>query len=541
MSEFDKRLKAAAERYEEKPAGDITPGCSAELDRRVEDMLARGGETGKERIGMKTNESRKGRTKWTAIIAAAAVLALMTVVVAAAPVIRNYLNSRILQEGGAERLTEVPEGWIGIYTVEDLDAMRNDLWSNYILMEDLTFDPADFAEGGRFEGGWTPIGTEEDAFYGIFDGNGHVIQGLEVTDARLTREDLNPGRTSGRFVGKYVGLFGYCRLSGRYAEDGVTPILSGYIKNLGLEDGSVTAGYGPDDVGDRLFVGPVAGYSEYVIGCYAKNFEVYAEVTAPMRENDYHVLVSDEAAAVMGAPSGRDETVVNTTDYALVVGGVAGGAYLIDACWSDAAVTVHADPSNVPYDYIGGVCGITSACVTSYFNGSMDTGATTDRGACFVRENDVPHFLTAGTFDEITGRIQAAAETEDKGTWNMNMFMSFYCLKYAENAPDIGAASDNIVSPYYLAAKDLIADEIGDRVYVLDPEVKPIEYTELSDLISLAFPDGSFEDYCRENGIKYGTYYVYDMRKCGEWDKGAFDRAIWTENDDGLPVLRIFG
>ena len=75
--------------------------------------------------------------------------------------------------------------------------------------------------------------------------------------------------------------------------------------------------------GDRLFVGAVAGYSEYVIGCYAENFDVYAEVTARMWENDYHVLVPDEAAAVMGAPSGRYETVVNTTDYALAVGGVA--------------------------------------------------------------------------------------------------------------------------------------------------------------------------------------------------------------------------
>ena len=119
--------------------------------------------------------------------------------------------------------------------------------------------------------------------------------------------------------------------------------------------------------------------------------------------------------------------------------------------------------------------------------------------------------------------------------------MSFYCLKYAEYAPDIGAASDYVVSPYYHAAQDLFADEIGDRVYVLDPEVKPREYAELSGLIASAFPDGSFTDYCRENGIKYGTYYVYDLRNGGEWEKRAFDPALWTENDEGLPVLRIFG
>lgn len=539
MSEFDKRLKAAAERYAEKNAGDFTPGCSAELDRRVEEILARHGETGKERIGMKTNENRRIRTKWTAIIAAAAVLALMTVVVAAAPVIRNYLNSRILQEGGAQRLTEVPQGWIGIYSVEDLDAVRNDLWSNYILMEDLTFDPADFEDGGRFAGGWTPIGTDEEAFYGIFDGNGHVIRGLEITDARLTREDLNPGRESGRFVGKYMGLFGYCKLSGRYAEDGVTPILSGYIKNLGLEDGSVRAGYGPDDVGDRLFVGPVAGYSEYVIGCYAKNFDVYAEVTAPMNVREINIGVSEEAAAQFGIPASPwFRVVANTTDYALAVGGVAGGAYLIDACWSGAAVTVKADPADVPYSYVGGVCGITSACVTSYFNGTMDAGALGDCSVCFVRENDVPHFLTREAFDEIASRIEATA---DRGEFDMHKFMSFYTMKFSETSQFTIDELDGIVSPYFLAAKDLIAKDIEECVFVLDPEVKPREYTELSDLISLAFPDGSFEDYCRENGIKYGTYYVYDLRDGTVWEKGAFDPAFWTENADGLPVLRIFG
>jgi hypothetical protein len=530
MSDFEKNLKKAADRYTEPAAGEPAPDCSRDLEDRVGALLAR--EERKERCFMKR------RTKWTAVIAAAAVLLVMTVAVVAAPVIRNYLNSRILQEGGAERLNEVPDGWIGIYTVEDLDAIRDDLWSSYILMEDLTFDPADFEAGGRFEGGWTPIGTDEEPFYGIFDGNGHVIRGLIITDARLTREDLNPGRENGRFVGKYAGLFGYCKLSGRFAEDGMTPILTGYIKNLGLEDGSVTAGYGPDDVGDRLFVGPVAGYSEYVIGCYVKNYTVDVQVTAPMIAREINIGISPEESAEYGVPATPYYRVIaNTTDYALAVGGVAGGAYLVDACYSDTALTVTADPADVPYRYIGGVCGITSACVTSYFNGTTDTGTLGDCSVCFVRENDVPHFLTEGAFDEIASRIEATA---DRGEFDMHKFMSFYTKKYSETSPFTEEYLDGIVSPYFFAAKDLIAADIEDCVYVLDPETKPIEYTELSDLISLAFPDGSFEEYCRENNIKYGIYYVYDMRKCGEWDKDAFDPALWTNNEDGLPVLRIF-
>ena len=41
--------------------------------------------------------------------------------------------------------------------------------------------------------------------------------------------------------------------------------------------------------------------------------------------------------------------------------------------------------------------------------------------------------------------------------------------------------------------------------------------------------------------LEASIYYVYDMRKYGEWDKDAFDPALWTKNEDGLPVLKIFG
>lgn len=42
--------------------------------------------------------------------------------------------------------------------------------------------------------GWTPIGTEDNPFTGHFDGNGHTISGMQITDQSITR--------------RYVGLFG---------------------------------------------------------------------------------------------------------------------------------------------------------------------------------------------------------------------------------------------------------------------------------------------------------------------------------------------
>lgn len=71
-------------------------------------------------------------------------------------------------------LTTVPEGWIPIYTIEDLEKMRNDnQFKKYILMNNLDFgiDPYSATE-------WKPIYQ----FYGTFNGNGLMINNLKITN-----------------------------------------------------------------------------------------------------------------------------------------------------------------------------------------------------------------------------------------------------------------------------------------------------------------------------------------------------------------------
>ncbi len=111
-------------------------------------------------------------------------------------------------------LTEVPEGYTGIYTLEDLNDIRNDLSGNYILMNDLDFNNEDnyqdilnktvYTTGT----GWEPIGTSSTAFTGSFNGNNYVINHLFIN------------RTS-----SYVGLFGYTNGNS-----------SKIIENIGLEN-----------------------------------------------------------------------------------------------------------------------------------------------------------------------------------------------------------------------------------------------------------------------------------------------------------------
>ena len=87
-------------------------------------------------------------------------------------VVSTPRNSKTLAMSDVSALSSnvVPEGYIGIYTAEDLDRVRDNLGGKYILMNDI--DLSSFAN-------WDPIGDDSAAFTGIFDGNGHVVKNLK--------------------------------------------------------------------------------------------------------------------------------------------------------------------------------------------------------------------------------------------------------------------------------------------------------------------------------------------------------------------------
>ncbi len=87
----------------------------------------------------------------------------------------------------AENEATVPEGYIGIYTAEDLDNIRNDLSGKYILMNNIDLSSYE---------NWNPIGSEDNPFTGELDGNGYVIKNFNLNDEYV---DGNI---------RYVGLFG---------------------------------------------------------------------------------------------------------------------------------------------------------------------------------------------------------------------------------------------------------------------------------------------------------------------------------------------
>lgn len=92
--------------------------------------------------------------------------------------------------------TNVPNGYKGIYTAQDLNNIRNNLKSNYILMNDI-----DLSSWGN----WTPIGNEENSFSGIFDGNGYLIKNMNINFSNSNYVGLFYSMGSGASI-KNVGM-----------------------------------------------------------------------------------------------------------------------------------------------------------------------------------------------------------------------------------------------------------------------------------------------------------------------------------------------
>lgn len=124
-----------------------------------------------------------------------------------------------------------------IRTTAQLNNVRSYRSSHFKLGNDIVFSAADFEEGGTFYNGgagWEPISpTREEPFSGTFDGNGYKVKNLSLRiefDAKC-----------------YVGLFG---------------VLSGTVKNLGLQQANIEATKIVTDQFINGYTGGICGRAE---------------------------------------------------------------------------------------------------------------------------------------------------------------------------------------------------------------------------------------------------------------------------------------
>ncbi|MBQ7779938.1 MAG: hypothetical protein IJ404_05530 [Clostridia bacterium] len=229
-------------------------------------------------------------------------------------------------------LTKVPDGYIGIYTKADLDAVRNNLSGKYILMYDIVFTAST---------GWAPIGDEATPFTGIFDGNGYAIKNLFINISASSDT--------------HVGLFG-CN--------------NGSIKNLGMEDSKITVNVSTTS-SVFVYVGGIAGRNGNIgaiTNCY--NTGSVSADASPISRFAHAAYVGGIAGDSSGAITNCYNTGGVIADGAATgcTGGIAGGSSgTISSCYNTGSVSTTAT-DRYDYLYSGGIVGANLGTTSNCYN-----------------------------------------------------------------------------------------------------------------------------------------------------------------------------
>lgn len=145
---------------------------------------------------------------------------------------------------------EILEGYTQIYTVEDLNHIRNNLDGKYILMNDIDISAYE---------NWEPIGSEKEPFTGEFDGNGFKIMNLTSENgffANVNGATINNLGVYNCDISGYIGIVNY---KGGIANNAVNTIfencyVTGNISGT-TENGQLAIAY-------RFYPGGLVGFSE---------------------------------------------------------------------------------------------------------------------------------------------------------------------------------------------------------------------------------------------------------------------------------------
>ncbi len=156
----------------------------------------------------------------------------------------------------------------------DLDAIRDEIGGDYVLMGDLDEKSSGYDELVDTEEGWDPIGADRDnPFTGTFDGDGHeignlyinrpetdhvglfgFIDGGEVTELELIDSDVRGDSSVGALVGYNEGIVSYSDIKGDVEGD------SGVGGLVGNNYGNVFNSYVTGEVNGDWSVGALIGF-----------------------------------------------------------------------------------------------------------------------------------------------------------------------------------------------------------------------------------------------------------------------------------------
>jgi hypothetical protein len=209
-----------------------------------------------------------------------------------------------------------------IYTFDDLNNVRNELGSNFILMNNIDMNNNE----------WTPIGQEQSSFIGMFDGGNFIISNIKITNSH-----------------KYFGLFGHS---------------SGIVKNIKLNNISINS---VGIISHSTYGGSLIGYNN---GSVENIYVINAEI---------NILKNSESnnnfAYVGGIIGFNSATINNLVFNGLLNGGEYTGGIVgyntakVTNIFATATINGTSESSRV---YVGGMTGYNSGELKYiFFEGSV--------------------------------------------------------------------------------------------------------------------------------------------------------------------------
>ena len=278
------------------------------------------------------------------------------------------------------------------------DGTSKDTAANAVLTADITIN-SDIDDPTY---NWTPIGDDNNNYYGTFDGAGHTISGLYCS-------------ISSGSVNVYAGLFGYIGSGGTVKNVKVDGTVSA-CKNAGV--GGVS-GYNRGTINNCSFSGNVnvtSNGDKYVLCAVGGvcGYNVFGTITNCCNTGNVSVTNANSGSTYVyaGGVCGINDDSVITNCYN--TGNVSGdsGAYVGGVCGvnTKASITNCYNTGTVSSgECVGGVCGGNYGTITNCgFSGSGSVSGTGDGniyvgGVCGVNQGVIKECYNNGTIKTEVG------------------------------------------------------------------------------------------------------------------------------------------
>ena len=212
--------------------------------------------------------------------------------------------------------------------------------AHYVLTDDVNLSAY---------GNWTPIGTEDHPFEGVFDGQNHVVTGLKID-----RENE-----------EYQGLFGYV--------SGTDGAHKAQIKNVAVRDARIRA---------HAEVGAVVGrYGQFTQG-FVEPLENCAMIGGTIQGTSGSMGQSCFVGGIVGRACGEIQRCYATgdiigADNAIEYGGIVGESFkTVNACYWTGSLSGMGSYA----DDFGGIAGTARGAVTNCYTTGDITGSLNNAG-----------------------------------------------------------------------------------------------------------------------------------------------------------------